>query len=83
MQENKRRYVICLRTDGADALELRKLYEVIHDAASEKRGHLRVVDESGEDYLYPEEFFAAVEVPEETQRALVSQESTSSDPPRV
>lgn len=50
----------------------RKLYDVVHDAASEQRGHLRVVDESGEDYLYPEEFCAAVEVPEETERALAS-----------
>ncbi len=72
MQGNKRRYVICLRTDGAEDLEVRKLYEVIDDAASEQRGHLRVVDESGEDYLYPEEFFAAVDVPEETERALAS-----------
>lgn len=76
MQGNKRRYVICLRTDGAEDLELRKLYEVIHDAASEQRGHLRVVDESGEDYLYPEEFFATVEVPEETERALASAASS-------
>lgn len=72
MQGSKRRYVICLRTEGAEDLELRKLYEVIHDPASEQRGHLRVVDESGEDYLYPEEFFAVVEVPEETERALAS-----------
>ena len=72
MQGNKRRYVICLRTNGAGDLELRKLYEVIDDAASEQRGHLRIVDESGEDYVYPEEFFAAVEVSEETERALAS-----------
>ncbi len=51
---------------------MRKLYEVIQDAASAQHGHLRVVDESGEDYLYPEEFFAVVEVPEETERALAS-----------
>ena len=72
MQGNKRRYVICLRTNGAGDLEVRKLYEVIDDAASEQRGHLRIVDESGEDYVYPEEFFAAVEVSEETERALAS-----------
>ena len=72
MQGSKRRYVICLRTKGAENLELRKLYEVIHDAASEQRGYVRVVDESGEDCLYPEEIFAAVEVPEETERALAS-----------
>ncbi len=64
--------MICLRTNGAEDLELRKLYEVIDDAASEQRGHLRIVDESGEDYVYPEEFFAAVEVSEETERALAS-----------
>ena len=69
----KRRYVICLRNEGAEDLELRKLYEVIRDESSERSGLLRVVDESGEDYLYPEEFFAAVEVPEETERALASQ----------
>ncbi len=73
MHETKRRYVICLRNDGAEDLDVRKLYEVIQDAPSARRGHLRVVDESGEDYLYPEEFFAAVEVPEETERALASQ----------
>ncbi len=72
MQGTKRRYVICLRTNGAGDLELRKLYEVIDDAASEQRGHLRIVDESGEDYVYPEEFFAAVEVSEETERALAT-----------
>ena len=75
--------MICLRTDGAEDLEPRKLYEVIHDAASERRGHLRVADESGEDYLYPEEFFAAVDVPEETERAMVSQDPMGPDSPRA
>ena len=70
MPEAKRRYVICLRNDGAEDLEVRKLYQVLSDETSAQRGYLRVVDESGEDYLYPEEFFAAVEVPEETERAL-------------
>jgi hypothetical protein len=56
----------------AHGIGRRKLYEVIHDPASERRGQLRVIDESGEDYLYPEELFAVVEVPEETERALAS-----------
>jgi hypothetical protein len=72
VQQGKRRYVICLRNDGADDLELRKLYEVVPDEMSAQHGQLRVVDESGEDYLYPEEFFAAVDVPEETEQALSS-----------
>lgn len=50
MQETKRRYVICLRNDGAEDLRVRKLYGVIQDAASGKLGQMRVVDESGEDY---------------------------------
>lgn len=73
MQDAKCRYVICLHNDGAEDLDVRKLYEVIQDAASAQRGYMRVVDESGEDYLYPEKFFAAVDVPEETQRALTAQ----------
>ena len=77
MRETKRRYVICLRNDGAEDLEVRKLYEVIQDAPSAERRHLRVVDESGEDYLYPEEFFAVVDVPEETERALTSQSAAA------
>lgn len=73
MRDPKRQYVICLRNDGAEDLRVRKLYEVLHDAASAERGHLRVVDESGEDYLYPEDLFALVEVSEETERALTAQ----------
>jgi len=77
VQETKRRYVICLRNGGAEDLAVRKLYEVIQDDASRQRGYLRVVDESGQDYLYPEELFAAVEVPEETERALASRATAS------
>ena len=76
MDGTKRRYVICLRNNGAEDLEVRKLYEVVEDGTSEARGHLRVVDESGEDYLYPEELFAPVEVPEDTERALTANPST-------
>jgi hypothetical protein len=68
----RRRYAICLRNDGADDLDVRKVYEVIPDETSSRHGLLRVVDESGEDYLYPAEFFAAVEVPEEVEQALSS-----------
>jgi len=73
----RRQYVICLRNDGAEDLKVRKLYEVLHDADSAQRGHLRVVDESGEDYLYPEEFFAAVEVSEEAEQALTSRSAAT------
>jgi len=66
------RYVICVRTDGAEDLEVRKVYRVLPDESASARGHLRVVDESGEDYLYPAEWFVAVEVNEEAEQALAS-----------
>lgn len=57
--------VVCTENSGYEAsLELRKLYEAISDADAEKHGQLRVIDESGEDYLYPKSFFVAVKLPQ-------------------
>jgi len=64
-------YVICVKNDGYSAsLELRKLYRRIPDQDAERHGQLRIVDESGEDYLYPEEYFVPVQLPEEADRYL-------------
>jgi sarcosine oxidase gamma subunit len=68
----RNRYVICVRTEGAEDLEVRKVYRLLPDESASARGHLRVVDESGEDYLYPAEWFVAVEVPEEAEEALAA-----------
>jgi hypothetical protein len=54
--------VVCLRNDGAENLELRKIYVVVPGTHSETHDFLRVVDESGEDYLYPRDYFAPVQV---------------------
>jgi hypothetical protein len=52
------RFVLCARNEGYPAaLELRKVYRVLVDARATKRHQVRVVDESGEDYLYPREWF--------------------------
>lgn len=64
------RFVICIRNDGCDDLEPRKLYQVLPDAAAAAEGYLRVVDESGEDYLYPADYFVSVELPEAAVEAL-------------
>ncbi len=65
------RYVVCVENRGnSAALEVRKIYRLIDDAASEARGLIRVMDESGEDYLYPERFFVPIEVPREAARAF-------------
>ena len=63
-------FVVCLRNDGAEDLELRKIYAVVPDESAESSGFLRIRDESGEDYLYPAELFAPVEVSDQTAQAL-------------
>lgn len=65
-------YVICIRTEGSEDLEVRKLYRILPDESAASRGHIRVIDESGEDYLYPAEWFLPVAVSEEVERALAS-----------
>lgn len=72
MKKSRGRNVVCVRTQGADDLEVRKLYRVIPDESASARGHLRIIDESGEDYLYPEEWFVAAEVPEDSEKALAA-----------
>jgi hypothetical protein len=60
----KTRYVLCLKNRGFTAsLEVRKIYRVKSDAEAESHGLLRIIDESGEDYLYPEKYFVSIEVP--------------------
>jgi hypothetical protein len=61
--------VLCI-TDAEPDLELRKVYEVLADASASKDNYLRVVDESGEDYLYPSEYFVPVELPREATSTL-------------
>jgi hypothetical protein len=70
MAEPESSYVVCLENSGYPAsLEPRKIYLRIRDSRAEKDGFLRVVDESGEDYLYPSRFFAAIDVPSGSARA--------------
>ena len=65
------KFVICTSNSGYEAsLELRKLYQVVPDPLSSKLGQIRVIDESGEDYLYPESYFISVELPRKVQDAL-------------
>lgn len=68
--QKKKRYLLCVRNEGCEDLELRKLYEQIPDEAASKVAYVRVLDESGEDYLYPMSCFVAMELPGEAERAL-------------
>jgi hypothetical protein len=69
----KLRLVICIRNDDYPAsLEKRKIYLQVPDTEAEKHHHIRVIDESGEDYLYPEAYFKAIELPDEIKRAFIA-----------
>jgi hypothetical protein len=57
-------FAICIHSgEYAGALEPRKVYEILDDASAAKRDYVRVIDESGEDYLYPRAWFVPVSVP--------------------
>jgi len=70
----KQPFVICIRNDDYPAsLEKRKLYVKLHDTEAEKHHYVRVIDESGEDYLYPEAYFVAIELSDETRQAVMTE----------
>jgi hypothetical protein len=70
---SKRHWVVCVRNDGYEAsLERRKIYEVLPDADAAAHSQLRVIDESGDDYLFPARYFATIELPAAVRRALAA-----------
>lgn len=64
------RFVLCIRNDGCDDLEPRKVYQVITDPDTAEEGYIRIIDESGEDYLYPAGYFVPVELPTDAAKVL-------------
>ena len=65
-------FVVCMdNRDYPVSLELHKIYRVLPDEEAAEDGHIRVVDESGEDYLFPAKYFVAIEVPDEVRGALL------------
>jgi len=66
------KYVLCIDNKDSADLEKRKIYQVIQDKDAEKDNYLRVIDESGEDYLYPQSYFVFVQLPIEAQKALAA-----------
>ena len=64
-------FAVCLRNAGFEAsLEVRKLYPVVDDPDAERNALIRVIDESGDDYIYPAGLFQKLTLPAELQRAL-------------
>jgi len=69
-------FVVCVRNEGCDDLQTRKLYRVLPDESAARSGFLRVVDESGEDYLYPASNFLPVDLPPSVEDTLAALAST-------
>lgn len=66
------RFAVCIENSAYPAsLELHKIYRVLPDEDAAPEGDLRIVDESGEDYLYPAEWFAAVDLPRRVRTSLL------------
>jgi hypothetical protein len=68
-----KRLVVCIDNNGYGAsLESRKIYVALPDAGAEKHGLVRIIDESGDDYLYPGTLFRPVELPQAIRRAILA-----------
>jgi hypothetical protein len=68
-----KQFVVCVRNDGYSAsLEKRKIYVALRDPAAEKHGQLRVIDESGDDYMYPKIFFRSIALPQSLKKAVLA-----------
>jgi len=63
---------MCVRNEECEDLDLRKIYQILPDKRAARDGYVRVIDESGEDYLYPESYFVSVRLPQKAQRAVAA-----------
>ena len=67
----KRQFAICIRTDDPDLLTPRRIYEVLPDESAARSQYIRVIDNEGEDYLYPAAYFVFVDFPPAVEQALL------------
>lgn len=66
-------YAICIDNEGYEAaLELRKIYQVLSPEHNDPKEYVRIVDESGEDYLYNKKAFEMIDLPQRTERKLIA-----------
>ena len=66
------KFVVCINNENYPAsLELHKIYRVLPDEDAAADGDLRVIDESGEDYLYPASYFVSIKVPQVVEESLL------------
>lgn len=65
-------FAICVRNEECEDLELRKVYRILPDKRAGEEGYVRVVDESGEDYLYPQSYFVSIRLPQKARQAVAA-----------
>jgi hypothetical protein len=72
MGQNKEEglFALCVENRDCDDLEKRKIYVILLDEEAAREGYLRVIDESGEDYLYPQSYFIFVQLPREAHESM-------------
>ena len=74
MNENEkhRHFAVCIRNeDHEESLGLKKIYELLEDPRAEEHNMVRVIDEEGEDYLYPRDWFLPIELPQRIEQAIL------------
>ena len=76
-QVSRSSFLLCVRSDGSEDLEPRKVYEAISDPIAAREGYTRVVDESGEDYLYPSAYFVPIKLPTSATRAFKGEKAVT------
>ena len=62
--------MVCIKNEGCEDLEVRKIYQVLPDEAAAEDDYIRVIDESGEDYLYPSDMFVFAPLPASVEQAV-------------
>jgi hypothetical protein len=73
MANAPKRFVLCIKNKGFEvSLEPRKLYQVLPDRDAAKHQQLRIIDESGDDYLYPEDYFRKINLPQSIRKAVLA-----------
>lgn len=71
-QKTEARFAICINDGGyVDDLKVRTVYQILVDASAARSNYVRIIDETGEDYLYPANLFVEIEVPREVEEALL------------
>ena len=80
-QDLESHFAICIKSDDPDLLTPRMVYQILPDESAARSNYVRVVDNEGEDYLYPADYFAPLDLPRSVQdRLLRTMEATSETP---